>query len=524
MAVAGRSARILCLMAPLLCLSRIQAEEAASPSTPADVARQIDQRLSAHWTASSITPAEPADDATFLRRTSLDLIGRIPTLEEYNQFFGDVASTRRRGFVRHLLSSPEFAIHFARVLDGIIQDTRAGDDKFVTWVEQSLNTDKAWDTMFREMLLGPWKSDEAKSAIRFLDRRTKDLDALTVDSARAFFGVDISCARCHDHPLVEDWKQGHYYGMQAFFNRTTGGKGKISEKKDGEVTFVGMDGKEQTARPMFLSGAFFEPVVLSTVKDPPPESKKDVKQPTRRDQLVSLALRDDAFFRRSFVNRMWHWFFGRGLVDPVDQMHSRNTPSVPGVLEWLADDFADSGYDVRRLIESIVLTQAWQRDSRWVGDGGQPDVGAFAVARLRPLTRQQLAESLILAVAVPETSDAPESDDEPQTAGSEAWRRKLAERAKPLLRSFDPKRSGFESGAGEALFLANSSEIHNLITAHELYNADTFAAQAFRRVLSRDPNPAELDQLKDFIHTEDAATRKAILWALVSSAEFRFNH
>jgi len=515
---------MLCLVAPLLCTSRLWAEEPASLPAPADVAWEVDQRLNAHWTALDITPAELADDATFLRRTSLDLVGRIPTLEEYDEFFGDDAATKRTGFVRHLLSSPEFAIHFARVLDGIIQDTKAGDDKFVTWVEQSLNTDKPWDAMFREMLLGPWKSDEAKSAIRFLDRRTKDLDALTVDSARAFFGVDISCARCHDHPLVEDWKQGHYYGMQAFFNRTTGGKGKISEKKDGEVTFVGMDGKEQTARPMFLSGAFFEPVVLSTVKDPPPEKKQDVMQPSRRDQLVGLALRDDAFFRRSFVNRMWHWFFGRGLVDPVDQMHSRNAPSVPGLLEWLADDFADSGYDVRRLIESIVLTQAWQRDSRWIGDGPQPDAGAFAVARLRPLTRQQLAESLILAVAVPETPDSPESDDEPPSAGSEAWRRKLAERAKPLLRSFDPKRSGFESGAGEALFLANSSEIHDVITAHELYNADTFAAHVFRRVLSRDPSPAELDQLKVFVQAKNAATRKAFLWALVSSAEFRFNH
>jgi hypothetical protein len=524
MSVAGRPARILCLMATLLSTTQISAEEVASPSTPADVARAIDQRLNAHWTASDITPAELADDATFLRRTSLDLIGRIPTLEEYDEFFRDDESARRTSVVRRLLSSPEFAIHFARVLDGIIQDTKAGDDKFLTWVEQSLTTDKAWDAMFREIMLGPWKSDEAKSAIRFLDRRTKDLDALTVDSARAFFGVDISCARCHDHPLVEDWKQGHYYGMQAFFNRTTGGKGKISEKKDGEVTIVGMDGKEQTARPMFLSGEYFEPVVLSTVKDPPPESQQAVKEPTRRDQLVSLALRDDAFFRRSFVNRMWHWFFGRGLVDPVDQMHSRNAPSVPGLLEWLADDFADSGYDVRRLIESIVLTQAWQRDSRWVGDGPQPDAGAFAVARLRPLTRQQLAESLILAVAVPETSDSSESDNEPQTAGSEAWRRKLAERARPLLKSFDPKRSGFESGAGEALFLANSSEIHDLITAHELYNADTFAAHVFRRVLSRDPMPAELDQLKNFLQSENAATRKSILWALVSSAEFRFNH
>lgn len=546
-------ATLLCAgPATLLCSAARAAGSAVSG--PIEVAQQIDQRLAAHWAALKVTPAAASDDATFLRRVSLDLIGRIPTLDEYERFFADDEATRRTNLIRHLLDCPELAIHFARVLDGIIQDAKSGDQQFLTWLERSLNANKAWDVMFREIVLGPWKADDSKAAIRFLDRRTKDLDALTVDSARAFFGVDISCARCHDHPLVEDWKQGHYYGMQAFFNRTTGGKGKISEKKDGEVKFVGADGKELTARPMFLSGAFFEPVVLSTVTDPPasakegdqpkakPDTKTDEKEPIRREQLVALALQDDTFFRRSFVNRMWHWFFGRGPINPVDQMHSHNVPSVPGLLEWLADDFTASGYDVRRLIESIVLTQAWQRDSRWNGSAPLPDGGAFAVSQLRPLTRHQLAESLIIAVSAPVAADESSDEDADKPAdlsestdtesteaaapmpGTEAWRRQLAEQAKPLLKYFDPKRSGFESSSGEALFLANSEEIQSRITAHDLYAADSFVSQVIRRVLSREPNSAELEQLRAIAQTKDAAIRKTILWALVSSAEFRFNH
>lgn len=487
---------------------------------PASVAQTIDERLTEFWSTSETTPTALADDRTFLRRATLDLIGRIPTIAEYQRFLSDNESTRRTTLVRRLLDSPEFSIHFARVLDQIIQDTQAGDTQFLTWLESSLRDDQAWDAMFRQMMLGPWDSDATKPAIRFLDRRTKDLDVLTVDSARAFFGVDISCARCHDHPLVEDWKQGHYYGMQAFFNRTTGGKGKISEKSDGEVMFVDHNGAEQTARPMFLSGRFFEPAVSSSVDDGDSEPERQgtkANLPARREQLVALALEDDHFFRRAFVNRMWHWFFGRGLVDPVDQMHSRNTPSVPGLLEWLAGDFASSGYNVRRLIEAIVLTDAWQRDSRWASNTPQPKTATFAVATLRPLTRQQLAESMILAVAATE-SDLAE--------GSEEWRRQLTEQAKPLLASLDPKRSGFESSSGEALFLANSAGVHSLIAVDESSEAGEFVSAAMRRVLTREATDNERDQLLSLLASDskNAVGRRAIVWSLMTSAEFRFNH
>lgn len=484
----------------------------------ADVANAIDQRLAQFWTDSGITPAPVVDDAGFLRRVSLDLIGRIPTLAEYDFFVAADKPTRRTALIRRLLDSPEFAVHFARVLDGIIQDSRAGDAQFLTWLETALRERHPWDAMFRQMLIGPWDSDDSKASIRFLDRRTKDLDALTVDSTRAFFGVDISCARCHDHPLVEDWKQTHYYGMQAFFNRTTGGKGKISTKKDGEVTFVGHDGKEQTAQPMFLSGDFFKPLATSTVGDATQETK-DVSVPIRREQLVTMALAEQTFFRRAFVNRVWHWFFGRGLVDPVDQLHSRNVPSVPGLLEWLADDFAASGYDIHRLIESIVLTEAWQRDSRWLSAESEPEARTFAVARLRPLTRQQLAESLLLAVGAPVTNGESEL-----TESSLDWRRQLAEQAKPLVAAFDPKRAGFESSSGEALFLANSDEIQNLIEPDASQNADTFVTRAIRRVLAREASAEEREQLLSLLAADDVVSRKAIIWALAGSAEFRFNH
>ncbi len=136
----------------------------------------------------------------------------------------------------------------------MIQGSYAGNDQFVDYLRRGLRERKSWDTVFRELMLGPWDSEAMKPANRFLDKRAKNLDALTADAARAFFGVDVSCAKCHDHPLVADWTQDHFYGMASFFNRTTGGKGKVGEKNEGEVTFLAADGQAKTAKMMFLSG------------------------------------------------------------------------------------------------------------------------------------------------------------------------------------------------------------------------------------------------------------------------------
>lgn len=224
--------------------------------------------------------------------------------------------------VRKLLDGPEFSWYFGAVLDDMIQGSFAGNPAFVNYLRQSLRDGKRWDTMFREVMLGPWDNDERKPAAVFLDRRAKDLDRLTADVARSFFGVDISCARCHNHPLVKDWKREHYYGMAAFFVRTTGGKGVISEKADGEARFASKDGKEHVARMMFLSG--------QTVDDA--SAAKGAKV-GRREQLVRLALTDRKFFSRAFVNRLSEYLLGRGLVDPVDQMHLKgfSPPEASGL-------------------------------------------------------------------------------------------------------------------------------------------------------------------------------------------------
>lgn len=498
-------------------------------------AAKIDGFLESHWSAHEITPAEPASDAAFLRRLTLDLLGRIPTTEEVDRFRNDRSKDKRPKEIRRLIESPEFPLHFGSVLDEMIQGRYSGNADFVDYLRRSIRDGKSWDLVFRELMLGPWDTDESKPANRFLDERAKTLNVLTVDATRVFFGVDISCAKCHDHPLVKDWTQNHFYGMASFFNRTTGGKGKVGEKKDGDVKFQGADGQEQTAKVMFLSGTVIEAPAATDDQKPMPAS--------RREQLVEIALQEREFFSRALVNRTWQYLFGRGLVDPVDQMHSANDPAVSGLLEWLAKDFAQSGYDLTRLVQVLVSTRAYQLSSLWPHDSHIPDASHFAVAQLRPLSRRQLSFSLLLATGRGELTEPDDIESRVEryvsVRGIERVRQYLTveKQAASLATALDARTADFTSSAGEALFMSNNQALQTLLQADgeeslawqlgQMKETRPLVQKAIRKVLSRDPTDEELRRMTEWFNqqTDDRAKAASqLLWVLVTSAEFRFNH
>lgn len=513
-------------------------EAAASPQQVAD---RIDEFLIGHWRKHEIQPAALAGDAALLRRLTLDLAGRIPTERELDRFLDDDSSRKRRQAIERLVGGPEFPLHMGSVLDEMIQGSYAGNEAFVDYLRASLRARKSWDTLFREMMVGPWDDEATKAANRFLDKRAKNGDVLTVDATRVFFGVDISCAQCHDHPLVDDWSQDHFYGMMSFFNRTTGGKGKVGEKSKGDVTFLA-DGKEKVAQVMFLSGRVVEKPASGDANETSKDSKQQNERVSRRAQLVDVALEERTFFSRAIVNRLWEYFFGRGLVAPVDQMHSGNEPAVPGLLAWLADDFAASGYDLHRLVESIVSTRVYQLSSRWEHDAPLPASRHFAVAQLRPLSRRQMAASLLLATGNASLSPAGEMDRRIEkltgVAGLSRLQQRLAleERIEELADRFDPRISEFQSSAGEALFLSNADKAQELFQARqgnlparlaEIEDSAKLVRAAVRAVLSRPADQAEAEELTAWFEEQNGKRAEAceqLVWALVSSAEFRFNH
>src|SRR5262249_53892790 len=196
-----------------------------------------------------------------------------PTSGEAASFAADNGADKRARVVERLMAGPEFAHHFGTVLDEIIQGKQAGDAAFVEYLRRAVTDGRGWDAIFRDVMLGPWDAAEKKSADAFLRKRLRSIDELTTDTTVAFFGVNISCAKCHDHPLVPDWKQQHYYGMASFLHRTAEDKQKkLSEKPSGDVQFVDTKGGRHTAPIMFLSGKVIDPTGTAKTPEKPPSS------------------------------------------------------------------------------------------------------------------------------------------------------------------------------------------------------------------------------------------------------------
>jgi hypothetical protein len=262
-------------------------------------------------------------------------------------------------------------------------------------------------------------------------------------------------------------------------------------------------------------------------KVPPPPPKFSA-----RAQLIDVALRpgERDFFARAIVNRLWHRFYGNGLVMPLDQMHSANPSSHPALLDWLGRDLIEHSYDLRRLIRGLVLSEAYARTSRWPG-GEAPDLRLFAVAAVRPLTPVQMATSMWVATTDPDTlagSLDPGEVEKRLTA--------IAERARGLADQIARPGEEYQIGVSEALLLSNSDRPNELLAEGAdrlvgrlvpIKDPEARADLAVRNVLSRPPVDDELSLLSDFLRNRQERPAEAcrqLVWALLTSAEFRFNY
>jgi hypothetical protein len=504
----------------------------------------VDHYVDAKLKQAGVTPAGLADDANLVRRLTLDLVGRIPTVGESRAYVESAEPTKRAKLVERLLASPGFARHQATEFDVMLMEGTRGSVR--DYLVEALRKNRPWDRIFRELMLPDEKDPKQKRAVEFLKQRARDIDKLTTEVSAIFFGVNVSCARCHDHPLVPDWKQGHYYGMKSFFARTFDNGGFLAEREYGIVKFKTTAGKEHQARMMFLTGKVVD---APGMKTPSGEEQKRERarldeyrkkrlpppppQFSARAKLVELALEPGQrdFFTRAIVNRVWHRLFGYGLVMPVDQMHSENPSSHPELLQWLARDLVEHKYDLRRLIQGLVLSGAYARSSRWE-NGAPPKPQLFAVAPLRALTPMQLSTSLWLATADPESFSAkvkPE-DVEKRIEGLEG-------RARDFARLIEQPRDNFQIGVGEALLFSNNERIQREFLADggdrlvgrlkQIKDAKPLIDSAVRSVLSRPPSEEEVKLLGEYLRQREGRRVEAcrqMVWALLTSSEFRFNY
>lgn len=498
----------------------------------------IDREIQAGWQREKITPALPADDATFLRRIFLDLVGAIPTHDETVQFLQDTDQEKRAKLIDHLLDDPRYAGHQANVWDQVLfgrnppnpeaTRNRAG---FQKWLKEKFAKNEGFDQWVRELLLAEGNSQDHGPPLFYVQFRG-NAEETAVAVTRLFLGTQLQCAQCHDHPQ-EAWTQKDFFGMAAFFARLVvvdgGGEAAkkrfmINEKRTGEVLFTGPAAEQkpgQKGTPVgarFLNGPdLVEPPLPKDYKEPA-KGTKNLPKPdfSRKDQLAAWVTSPaNPYFARAAANRLWGQFFRRGLAHPVDNLSQKNTASHPDLLNILEKELAVHRFDLKWFFRELTNSKAYQLAST----GSTAEPRWFEQMRLRPLSAEEMLTALLAVTGG--------KDGEKLTPGfQENW-----------LRSFGSPTDGrgdFQASLNERLFVNNNANLRQMLQRRKGNFVDALlndkgpwekkVDRLFLTVLNRPPRKQEKELF--VAHLTSAGPAEGLLeeavWALVASVEFRF--
>ncbi len=512
----------------------------------------VDRQVDAAWKANKIKPADASTDAEFLRRVYLDLLGAIPTHQEAASFLDDAGADKRTKLIDRLLDDPRFAQHQAEVWDQVLfgrnppgfgTDKRSG---FQTWLADQFANNTPYDQWAKAILLAEGNTVEQGAPMFFVQYKSRPEDA-TEAVTQKFLGVQLQCARCHDHPF-ESWTQLDFYGMAAFFARLqvveVGKKEKlamyaIGEKNKGDVLFTGpvteqeVGKKGEPVKPKFLHGdPLAEPELPADFKEVRnfPSGKVPPKPGfSRKDQLADWITRpDNPYFARAVANRVWAQFMGRGLIHPVDNMSKSNTPSHPELLDALAAAMVEQKFSLKWYIRELVNSRTYQLAG--TGQVADPMPRWFERARTRPLSAEELLDAWKVAVGydgIEKASGKKPRSDRYTPLGSGY-----------LMRFFGSPSNGvgdFQGGLHEHLYL-NNGGIGKLLTSAKggLYDSllnsedpwEERVDRLYLSMLSRRPKPEERERFVAFLTADnDPRTRLGeAIWVLMTCSEFRFNH
>ena len=349
--------------------------------------------------------APPATDAEFLRRAYLDFTGKISTSAEARGFLDDPSPDKRIRLIDELLARPEFPRQMAGFFDLMFMERRPDKnvtaEQWQTFLLAAMQRNTSYNQLAAEILSADGLDPRQRAAAKFYLDREVEPNLLTREVGRVFFGVDLECAQCHDHPIVDDYYQSDYYGIFAFVNRTfvfqvDGSRPAVlAEKAEGDVNFKSVfTAVEGSTKPRLMGATQLdEPAINPKAAyqpgyDPNNKAQRPIPAYSRRQELAKRATDGtNKAFNRNIVNRLWAHLMGRGLVHPVDLHHVDNPPSHPELLDLLADEFAATKFDVKNLVRELTLTQAYARSSEMPADL----TGHVGAARQKASELEQLA-------------------------------------------------------------------------------------------------------------------------------------
>ena len=506
----------------------------------------VNVQLGRLWDREGVVPVDRASDTELLRRAYLDLAGRTPTVREVRDYLGDIADDRYERLVDRLLESPDYASQMAAVWrsflipEGVDLDAFGGRSAFEEWLAKRFGSGEPYDQIVRKLLLAEGRL-ATSGPLLFYSALKLDADQLAARTSRAFLGIRLECAQCHDHPF-EPWTQSDFWSYAAFFAQISRPRGMLEnastvmQVRDVNRGEVMMPDTDVAVAPKFLGSD--KAIEASLGKSDKTTDQSRPSEDARRKQLADwLTSAENPYFARATVNRLWAYFFGRGIVDPVDDFGVSNPPVSPELLDLLASQLIDSNYDLRRTVRTIVLSDAYRLASS-SGDATETETKAaerldvFAQMNVKTLTAEQLYDCISVATLLDASGGS--TDFSMVRFGNSQRDQFLQTFAAP-----SSSRSQFLAGIPQALTLMNGGLING--ATGESSSGMIRSLQApffsdpqridvlFMATLSRPATTDEQKLLADLIPADATdeqryAALSDILWALINSSEFTLNH
>lgn len=492
----------------------------------------IDEKAYENFRRLGLLPSATCTDAEFLRRAKLDAIGLMPTPEEVRAFLDDKSPDKRRRFIAQVLDDPAYADYWANKWADLLRPNpdRVGvKSVFVLdqWLRESFRQNKPYDQFVREILLAEGSNHRDGPAVIYRDRR--EPPELTTMFTQLFLGTRFECAKCHHHPN-EKWSQEDFYQFAAYF-------GPVRQRGDGLSPPI--SGGRETFYFSPSGKSVKHPVTGEAMTPRPPEGTAppvtDDADP-RRSLADWLTTPENPFFARAAVNRVWAVFFGRGLVEPVDDFRISNPCVNPPLLDALAADFAAHGYDYKHLMRTIMESRLYQLSST-PNDSNLADTRNFSRAYRRRLPAEVLMDAINDLTGVPDTFSALPAG----SRATQAWTYKIDSQlmdafSRPNPSSDPPCERDQQMSVVQSLHLMNSKALQAKLgnkngrasqLAASSKSPEEIVTELYLATLSRFPTAEELKTATAPFHAEKASRQAAtedVFWALLNSAEFVFNH
>jgi hypothetical protein len=488
---------------------------------------KVDELALAKWKKLGLKPSPTCDDATFIRRVTVDLCGRLPTAVEVKAFLDDKAADKRARLIDKLLDSADYPAYFAMKWGAILRNSPlAGADQaavaFHNWLKDQIARNRPYDEFVRGVVAAAGEWQDAPAVNWLWQNRDDQLHQVTADVAQVFLGTRLQCAKCHHHPY-ERWGQADYYGLSGFFTRL--GRKNFGQPPPYYASATPTTGEKdpttgKTPEPKFLDG----PVGKFTADEDP------------RHALVDwMAKPGNPFFAKALVNRYWGHFLGRGLVSEADDLRETNPASNPELLDWLAADFVKHKYDTKHVIRTILNSRVYQLSAEPT-EFNKHDRQNFARYYARRMPAEVFLDAVNATCGVKGGFNGVSANARAVDLPHEGF-------GSYFLDTFDrPKRVTVcecerSTGAtlGQVLLLANSEEMENKIgdgngRVARFFKNKTATAEMVEELyltaLGRAPAAAEKKRLTEYVEGAKDKQRAVedVLWAILNTREFMFNH